>query len=48
MTIIDEGVVKGHMSEKQNQSPYLDIVWEMQQRAFKLVQESHLKATSKI
>ena len=46
MTIIDECVVKGH--EKQYQLLYLDIVRERQQRAFELVQESHLIAMSKI
>ena len=48
MTIIDECVVKGHTSEKQDQLLYLDIVRERQQRAFELVQGSHLIAMSKI
>ena len=48
MTIIDECVVKGHMGKKQDQLLYLDIVRERQQRAFELVQESHLIAMSKI
>ena len=48
MTVIDECVVKEHTGEKQDQLLYLDIVWERQQRAFELVQESHLIAMSKI
>ena len=44
MTVIDECVVKGHKGEKQDQLLYLDIVRERQQRAFELVQESHLIA----
>ena len=48
MTITDECVVKGHTGEKQYQLLYLDIVRERQQRAFELVQESHLIAMSKI
>ena len=48
MTVIDECVVKGHTGEKQDQLLYLDIVRERQQRAFELVQESHLIAMSKI
>ena len=48
MTIIDECVVKGHTGEKRDQLLYLDIVRERQQRAFELVQESHLIAMSKI
>ena len=48
MTIIDECVVKRHTGEKQDQMLYLDIVRERQQRAFALVQESHLIAMSKI
>ena len=48
MTVIDECVVKGHTGERQDQLLYLDIVRERQQRAFELVQESHLIAMSKI
>ena len=48
MTVIDECVVKGDTDEKQDQLLYLDIVQERQQRAFELVQESHLIAMSKI
>ena len=48
MAIIDECVAKGHTGEKQDQLLYLDIVRERQQRAFELVQESHLIAMSKI
>ena len=48
MTIINECVVKGPTGEKQDQLLYLDIVRERQQRAFKLVQESHLITMSKI
>ena len=48
MTIIDECVVKGHTGGKQDQLLYLDIVRERQQRAFELVQESHLIVMSKI
>ena len=48
MTTIDECVVKGHTGGKQDQLLYLDIVRERQQRAFELVQESHLTAMSKI
>ena len=48
MTVIDECVIKGHTSEKQDQLLYLDIVRERQQRAFELVQESHLITMSKI
>ena len=48
MAVIDECVVKGHTGEKQDQLLYLDIVRERQQRAFELVQESHLIAMSKI
>ena len=48
MTIIDECVVKGHTGGKQDQLLYLDIVRERQQRAFELVQESHLISMSKI
>ena len=48
MTIIDESVVKGHTGEKQYQLLHLDIVREWQQRAFELVQDSHLTAMSKI
>ena len=44
MTIIDKCVVKGHTGENQGQLLYLDIVRERQQRAFELVQESHLIA----
>ena len=47
ITIIDECVVKGHTGEKQDQLLYLNIVRERQQRAFELVQESHLIAMSK-
>ena len=47
MTIIDECVVKAHMGEKQDQLLYLDTVRERQQRAFELVQQSHLIAMSK-
>ena len=47
MTIIDECVVKGHTGER-DQLLYLDIVRKRQQRAFELVQESHLIAMSKI
>ena len=48
MTIIEECVVKGNMGEKQDQLLYLDIVREMQQHSFELVQESHLIAMSKL
>ena len=48
MPVIDECVVKGHTGEKQDQLLYLDIVRKRQQRAFELVQESHLIAMSKI
>ena len=48
ITAIDECVVKGHTGERQDQLLYLDIVRERQQRAFELVQESHLIAMSKI
>ena len=48
MTIIDECVVKGHTGEKQDQLLYFEILRERQQRTFKLVQESHLVAMSKI
>ena len=48
MTVIDECVVKEHTDEKQDQLLYLDIVRKRQQRAFELVQESHLIAMSKI
>ena len=48
MTVIHECVIKGHTGEKQDQLLYLDIVRERQQRAFELVQESHLIAMSKI
>ena len=49
MSVIDECVVKGHTGKKQDQLLlYLDIVQERQQRAFELVQESHLIAMSKI
>ena len=48
MTIIDECVVKRHTGEKQDQLLYLDIVRERQQRAFELVQESHLIDMSEI
>ena len=48
MIIIDECVVRGHTGEKQDQLLYLDIVRERQQRAFELVQESHLIGMSRI
>ena len=48
MTIIDECVVKRHTGKKQDRLLYLDIVRETQQRAFEIVQESHLIAMSKI
>ena len=48
MTMIDECVVKEHTGEKQDQLLYLDTVRERQQRAFELVQESHLIAMSEI
>ena len=48
MTVINECIVKRHSGKKQDQLLYLDIVRERQQRAFELVQESHLIAMSKI
>ena len=48
MATIDECVVNGHTGEKQDQLLYLNIVRERQQRAFELVQGSHLIAMSKI
>ena len=48
MTIINECLVKGHTGENQDQLLYLNIVRERQQRAFELVEQSHLIAMSKI